>query len=111
MPGPPPTMPRHRSQNGPRTPGTRTGTPAHAASLRVKSKAKPFDPVTYRPTFKVRVIPGGIRLDWKKRGVDAVAVYCRVAGTLAFKKIGMDTVSPYLDARPLMTPGVPEVRE
>lgn len=67
--------------------------------------------MTFKPSFKARAIPGGIRLDWKKRGVDGVIVFCRLRGQTKWNQIGVDTSSPFLDARPLETTGVPEVRE
>lgn len=37
--------------------------------------------------------------------------FCRLRGTAAWRRIGMDTSAPYFDTAPLVTPNVPEVRE
>lgn len=52
-----------------------------------------------------------IRVDFTKKGVDAVAVYCRLRGTAAWVKIGTDSGSPYYDTAPPANANVPEVRE
>lgn len=70
-----------------------------------------FDPVSYKPGFKVSTVVGGVRIDFVKKGVDGVNIYMRVHGTAAFRKIGMDTESPYTDSTPLAVAGAPEVRD
>jgi hypothetical protein len=86
-------------------------TNAIAASLQAAATSTPFDPNTYKPEFKVSLVAGEIRFDFKKKGADAVAIYARLAGQTTWIKIGTDTSSPYIDGRPLATPGVPETRE
>jgi hypothetical protein len=81
------------------------------ARLQIVSTGSAFDPDNYQCEFTVRIVAGEIRIDWKKKGADAVHVYARLRGQSAWTKLGMDTNSPYIDGRPLAQPGVPEVRE
>jgi hypothetical protein len=86
-------------------------TPTIAQDLRVVGTAAAFDPSTYKPEFKVRIVGGEIRLDWTKKGADAVHIYGRLRGQPGWTLLGMDTSSPYIDGRPLAAPAVPETRE
>ena len=82
-----------------------------ASELQAAHSITPMTPTTYKPEFKVSIVAGEIRLDWKKKGADGVAVYARVAGQNAWTRIGTDTSSPYIDGRPLAQAGVSETRE
>ena len=86
-------------------------TPAIAQELRVANTASTFDPDTFKPEFKVRIIGGEIRLDWIKYGADGVHIYSRLRGQAAWTLIGTDMSSPYIDGRPLAQANVPETRE
>jgi hypothetical protein len=81
------------------------------AQLQASSSNSQLDPGTYKPVISVELKGGLITLEFKKKGVDALAMYGRLRGTLGWTKIGIDTSSPYIDGRPLATPGVPEIRE
>jgi hypothetical protein len=81
------------------------------AELQSSSSSSQFDPSTYKPVISVEIKGGLITLDFKKKGVDALAIYGRLRGTLGWTKLGVDTSSPYVDGRPLATPGVAEIRE
>jgi hypothetical protein len=81
------------------------------AVLQLKGADSAFDPTTYKPVIKLSLVPGGVRVGFVKKGVDGVAIYMRVAGTTLWRKVGMDTESPFTDTTPLAAPGVPEVRE
>ena len=82
-----------------------------AAMLQVIGSTPDFDPATYKPEFKVRIVGGEIRLDWKKKGVDSMRIYGRLRGQSAWTLLGVDTSSPYIDGRPLAQAGVAENRE
>jgi len=82
-----------------------------AATLQVIKAATTQSLTEYKPTFKVRIVAGEIRLDWLKHKADGVAVYSRLAGTLVWIKLATDNNSPYIDGRPLANPAVPETRE
>jgi len=86
-------------------------TPAIAQELRVIGAAAAFDPGAYKPDFKVKIAGGEIRLDWVKKGADAVHIYGRLRGQPGWTLLGMDTSSPYIDGRPLAQANVPETRE
>jgi hypothetical protein len=86
-------------------------TDAMAATLAVQTSSAPFDPDTYKPAFTVKIIGGEIRIDWKRKGVQAVNVYVRLRGQTGWTKLGLDTNSPYIDGRPLAVAGAPETRE
>jgi len=81
------------------------------AELQASATTSSFDSDTYKPLIVVSIKGGQITFDFKKKGVDALAFYARLAGTTAWTRIGTDTSTPYIDGRPLAVPGVPEMRE
>ena len=81
------------------------------AQLQASASGSEIDPGTYKPVISVEMKGGFITMDFKKKGVDALAIYGRLRGTLGWTKLGVDTSSPYIDGRPLATPGVAEIRE
>lgn len=81
------------------------------AVLQLRGNGSAFDPLTYKTVLKVQLAPGGVRVDFTKKGADGVFIYMRVRGSAEWRKIGMDTEAPYLDTTPLAQPGVAEVRE
>ncbi len=81
------------------------------AQLQSSSSGTAFDPNAYKPVITVSIKGGLITLDFKKRGVDGLAIYGRLRGTMGWTKLGIDTSSPYIDGRPLAVPGVSETRE
>ena len=81
------------------------------AQLQSSSSTSEFDPSTYKPEISVSINGGLITLEFKKKGVDGLAYYTRLRGTTGWTKMGTDTTSPFIDGRPLTTPGVPETRE
>jgi hypothetical protein len=81
------------------------------AELQSSATSTAFDPGTYKPVLSVEIKGGLITITFKKKGVDALAIYARLRGTQGWTKIGIDTSSPYIDGRPLATPGVAETRE
>ncbi|MEI7733732.1 MAG: hypothetical protein WCO56_29475 [Verrucomicrobiota bacterium] len=81
------------------------------AMLKLKGAPVAFEPATYKPLIKVTIEAGRIQIAFEKLGVDGLAIYMRLRGTANFKRIGVDTDSPYFDTGPLAQPGVPEVRE
>jgi hypothetical protein len=79
--------------------------------LKLRSVGEEFDSSSYKCEFDGTVEAGKVRLNFRKKGVDAVAIYARLRGASAFAKIGTDSSSPYYDTRPLAEAGAPEVRE
>jgi hypothetical protein len=69
------------------------------------------------PEFTVKVERGGdpgncecVRIVFKKFGRQGVVVWSKRGGG-AWEMLGIDSASPYLDGRPLLVPGTPELRE
>lgn len=56
-------------------------------------------------------MPGRVRIDFVKDGLDGVHIYARLKGQTTWAKLALDTYSPYEDNRPLATAGQPEHRE
>ncbi len=81
------------------------------AELQASASGTEMDPGTYKPVFTVEMKGGLITLEFKKKGVDALAFYGRLRGTMGWTKLGVDTSSPYVDGRPLAVAGVAEARE
>ncbi len=81
------------------------------AVLQSSASSSEFDADGYKPVITVVVKGGLITIEFKKKGVDGLAIYSRLRGTLGWTKLGVDTSSPYIDGRPLTTPGVAEIRE
>ncbi len=81
------------------------------AELRIVGSTTAFDADNYTCEYTVKIIAGEIRIDWKKKGVQAVHIYSRLAGQSQWTLLGMDTSSPYIDGRPLAQAGIAETRE
>jgi len=65
----------------------------------------------YKPTLKAKVYPKYVKLDFVKKGVEAVNIYIRLKGESEWKFLARDTKSPYHDTADLKVSLVPEVRE
>ena len=79
--------------------------------LQLSGAGPSFDPAGYKTTLKTSKVPGGVRVDFTKKGATAVNIYMRVRGQANWRHVGMDTETPYTDTTPLAQPGVPETRE
>jgi hypothetical protein len=67
---------------------------------------------TPKPTGKATVSGAHeVTIDFVKRGYDGVEIECRRAGETAFNPLAFDGYAPFVDDRPLLVPGQPEVRE
>jgi len=80
-------------------------------ALGLKGPEEGFDSGTYKPEFKLSIEGGYIRIDFNKRGADALIIYTRLRGEMGWTKLARDSASPYIDTRPLANPNVPETRE
>ncbi|MCB1212197.1 MAG: hypothetical protein KDK97_22935 [Verrucomicrobiales bacterium] len=90
--------------------------PAYASSgvegtLQLVGTGSDFDPNTFKPTLKLSIVGGVIKLDFTKGECDSVAVRCRLRGSPGWNKLGLDSLTPYYDTAPLADPAVPETRE
>lgn len=65
-----------------------------------------------KPKFKVVPLAGWqMRIEYTKGRADGVIVEGRRAGESDWVRLGFDTRSPFVDARPPLQPNAPEVRE
>ena len=81
------------------------------AVLQMRGAAVSFDPNTYKTVLKVTVEADVVKVAFTKKGVDGVAIYTRLRGAAAWRKLAVDTLSPYFDNSPLAQEGVAEKRE
>jgi hypothetical protein len=81
------------------------------AVLELAGSSTTFDPATYQTTLKASLVPGGVRLDFTKKGVESMNLYSRPAGAANWNKVGSCNHSPFTDHTPLAHAGVPEARE
>lgn len=86
--------------------GRSLGIVRSAATAAALSAAAP------RPSAKATPLPGGeVRVEFGRAGFDGVLVEGRRGGEAGWERLGVDSYSPYTDARPPLTPGQPEVRQ
>lgn len=63
------------------------------------------------PLFTALALPNSeVRLDWVKSIASGVLVESQRGNEVSWTVLGVDNYSPYLDARPALVPGQPEVR-
>ena len=86
-------------------------TTAIGKSLGIIGEDPTVDYSTYQPKIKASVMPGHVRIDFVKNGLNGMHIYGRVKGELKWVKLAYDTYSPYNDSRPLTVDNVPEHRE
>lgn len=68
--------------------------------------------IAARPTLKARSNgPGTVQVDFTKEKFDGVVIESRRAGEDGWQSLGLDSYSPYIDDRPPLETGKPEVRE
>ena len=76
--------------------------------LGIIGATKRVDVVNYKPSIKVELIAGVIRISFKKNNTDGINLYRRRKGELQWQFVARDTVSPYEDRIQLQNPGQPE---
>lgn len=65
-----------------------------------------------KPTLKAHTSgPSLLQVDFTKERFDGVIIESRRAGEEGWQQLGLNNYSPYLDGRPPLEPGRPEVRE
>ena len=82
-----------------------------AEVLEVVGSTTTFDPASYQTTLTASLVPGGVKLVFTKKGVEGMAIYSRIVGTVNWHKTGSCNHSPFIDHTPLAAAGVPEQRE
>lgn len=86
-------------------------TDAIGVQLGIEGVEDNFNPATAKPTLTGVAQPDGVvQLAFSKENTDGVNLYCQRDGEPDFTFLARDTSSPYVDNRPLMNTGKPEVR-
>ena len=76
----------------------------------LKDADEPSDD-TAQPSVSASPFPGSeVRVKWVKGNFDGVTVEGQRGNETAWAVLGMDTSSPYLDSRPALVAGAPELR-
>lgn len=86
-------------------------TTAIGRNLGIIGEDPSVDYSTYKPKIKANVMPGHVRIDFVKDGLNGMHIYGRKKGEIKWVKLAYDTYSPYLDSNPLGVDAVPEHRE
>ena len=69
-------------------------------------------PTSTKPSLKARSNgPGTVQVDFSKERFDGVLIESRRAGEDGWQSLGLDSYSPYIDDRPPLQAGKPEMRE
>ncbi len=86
-------------------------TTAIGTNLRIIGEDPTVDYSTYQPKIKASVMPGRVRIDFVKDGLNGMHIYSRLKGETRWVRLAYDTYSPYEDTRPLGVDDKPEHRE
>lgn len=86
-------------------------TTAIGRSLGIIGEDPTVDYSTYQPKIKASVMPGYVKIDFVKDGLNGMHIYGRQKGESKWVKLAYDTYSPYSDSRPLANDNAPEHRE
>ena len=86
-------------------------TNAIGEDLRAVSTVAAQDP-SPKPTLKAKNLGGyQVQLDFSMKRHDQMEIQSRRPGETEFSQIAFDTSAPYIDGRPPLVPGQPELRE
>ncbi len=86
-------------------------TPTLGAALQLEGVEDTTDMTQEKPVLAVTAKTNGvIEVGFNKIQAEGVHIYEDRAGTGVFNYLGSETHSPYVDNRPLLTPGKPETR-
>lgn len=86
-------------------------TTAIGRNLEIIGEDPSVDYSKYHPRIKVHVMPGHVRIDFIKEGLNGMDIYGRLKGEIKWVKLTYGSYSPYIDSRPLVVDNVPEHRE
>lgn len=81
------------------------------SALGIIGTQQTLDLEVMRPVLKLSVFPGMVEVSFQLLGMRGITIYSRIKGTFGWQQLSHDYESPYLDARPLAQPNVPEIRE
>jgi hypothetical protein len=86
-------------------------TAAYGEQLGIEGPEDTTDLSTAKPKISARELPHGvIEVIWGKGKADGVRIYSKRDGDADWVLLAFDTVSPYVDNRPLLVAGKPESR-
>jgi hypothetical protein len=87
-------------------------TPALGEQLRIEGPEDTTDMSTARPRLNATARPHGlVELSFNKLKSEGVNIYSQREGDAAFVFLARDTSSPYVDNRPCLVAGKPELRK
>ncbi len=86
-------------------------TEAIGNDLGIIGEADTFDPNRFKTKLTATVFTDHVEIKFSKEKTDGINIYSRLKGEANWTYLALDTSSPYIDNRPLRTPGTPEVRE
>lgn len=87
-------------------------TPAIGAKLLMEGAEDSTDMTQQKPTLGITVRSGGtVEVDFNKLLAEGVHLYCKRGAETAFTYLASETHSAYVDNRPLLVPGQPEIRQ
>ncbi len=86
-------------------------TEGQGASLGIEGREKTFDLSSSKPSLSgVDQTGGKVALSFTKYKSDGINIYCQRESDADWVLLGRATVSPYVDTRPLLQTGKPELR-
>ncbi len=95
-----------------RVKGHRNYTEALGIQLGIVGAEDTTDMTVAQPTLVANPLPhGAVEIAFNKSKADGVNLYCQREGDAGFVFLARDTASPYVDNRPLLVAGKPEVRK
>jgi hypothetical protein len=102
----------HVRQLAKRVKGHRNYTEALGIQLGIVGSEDTTDMTVAQPTLVANPLPhGAVEVAFNKSKADGVNLYSQREGDSAFVFLARDTASPYVDNRPLLQAGKPEVRK
>jgi hypothetical protein len=91
--------------------GRKDLTKGRAAQLGIQGPEHIVDFSTAKPVLTGSDLTGGaVQIAFPKSGSDGINIYCQREGDKTWVLLGRATVSPFVDNRPLLDPGKPELR-
>jgi ribosomal protein L21 len=92
--------------------GHRDYTEAQGIQLGIVGEEDTTDMTVAQPVLVANPLPhGAVEIAFNKSKADGVNLYSQRDGDSGFVFLARDTSSPYVDNRPLLVPGKPEVRK
>lgn len=80
-------------------------------ALGIVGSVQTIDKSELIPEIRVKAIGGQVKIMFKKKHTQGVAIYTRLRGEQEWQLLSNEVSSPYWDTRPLAVPYTPEARE